>query len=64
VVTTGTQMEDEAYIEKMVSGDEITPGRYVMLDKRDTTGTAQIVQCPSARRSRFDNAPDSRPCCL
>jgi PAS domain S-box-containing protein len=36
VVTTGTQMVDEAYIQQMLAGDEITPGKYVMLDVTDT----------------------------
>ena len=36
VVTTGTQMVNEAYIQQMLAGEEITPGKYVMLDVTDT----------------------------
>ena len=36
VVTTGTQMVNEAYIQQMFSGDEIAVGYYVMLDVTDT----------------------------
>jgi PAS domain S-box-containing protein len=36
VVTTGIQMVNEAYIQQTLSGDEITPGTYVMLDVSDT----------------------------
>ena len=36
VVTTGIQMVDEAYIQQTLAGDEITPGRYVVLDVSDT----------------------------
>jgi CheY-like chemotaxis protein len=36
VVTTGVQMVDEAYLQQMLSGEEIAPGNYVMLDVTDT----------------------------
>jgi CheY-like chemotaxis protein len=36
VVTTGTQMVNDAYIQQTVGGNEITPGKYVMLDVSDT----------------------------
>jgi len=36
VVTTGTQMVDEEYIRQTIAGNEISPGKYVMLDVSDT----------------------------
>ena len=36
VVTTGTQMVNEAYIQEKLTGGEIAPGNYVMLDVSDT----------------------------
>ena len=36
VVTTGTQMVNEAYIQETFTGGEISPGNYVMLDVSDT----------------------------
>jgi PAS domain S-box-containing protein len=35
-VTTMTQMVDEAYIQRTFSGNEISPGNYVVLDVTDT----------------------------
>ena len=35
-VTTGTQIVDEAYIQHTLTGAEISPGNYVMLDVTDT----------------------------
>ena len=36
VVTTGTQMVDEGYIQQTLDGEEIAPGNYVILDVTDT----------------------------
>ena len=36
VVTTGTQMVNEAYIQQKLTGGEIAPGNYVLLDVSDT----------------------------
>jgi PAS domain S-box-containing protein len=36
VVTTGTQLANEAYIQQMRTAGEIAPGNYVMLDVSDT----------------------------
>jgi PAS domain S-box-containing protein len=36
VVTTGIQLVDEAYIQQTFTGNEISPGNYVMLDVSDT----------------------------
>jgi len=36
VVTTGLQIVDEAYMQQVLTRDEITPGKYVTLDVTDT----------------------------